>query len=126
MKVAEQRGCDIVSMSFGLAGTVAGNYPQAAGQAQLAALQKADIIAVAAASNEGSSSGGSSVFTTGVSPGSLQGVISVASVENTAQPGSLVLLDQDINTPAGPKNTLGEKTSLGFVFCLVKSADKFW
>jgi subtilisin family serine protease len=113
MQVAAQRNCDIVSMSLGLAGTTADNYPQPDGRSQLAALRTADIIAVAAASNEGSSSGGSSVFKTGVSPGSLPGVLSVASVENTAQPGSLLQLDREISTPTGPKSILGEQAVIG-------------
>jgi hypothetical protein len=51
MRVASRRGCNIVKMSFGLSATIAGNYPQAEGRAQLKALTDADIIAVAAASN---------------------------------------------------------------------------
>jgi subtilisin family serine protease len=112
MRVAAQRSCNIVSMSFGLSNTIAGNYPQADGTAQLKALIAADIIAVAAASNEGSSSGGSSLFTTGVSPGSVPGVLSVASVENTAQPGSLLQLDRVIDTPTGPTDILGEQWTI--------------
>jgi hypothetical protein len=106
-------------MSFGLSKTIAGNYPQADGRTQLKALTDAGIIAVAAASNEGSSSGGSSLFTTGVSPGSVPGVLSVASVENTAQPGSLLHLDTEIDTSTGPRSILGEsRTCAKSVLCL--------
>lgn len=108
MAMAAQRSCNIVSMSFGLPAIAAGNYPKKDGRAQLAVLREADIITVAAASNDGSSSGGSSLFTTGASPGSLPGVLSVAAVESTAQPGSLLQLDREINTKAGLRNILGE------------------
>jgi hypothetical protein len=102
-------------MSFGLSETIAGNYPQADGRVQLKALTDAGIIAVAAASNEGSSSGGSSLFTTGESPGSVPGVLSVASVENTAQPGSLLQLDREIDTPMGPKSVVGKSDTFGYI-----------